>query len=164
MSEAFQAAIFHGTVDDARDTFRRSPDDTVVVAVRGGLVAVSPPLGPTRELDALVGAALAIEASRAHGSALHVMYDSRISFRHSQLFRSGEPTRLAFGAHTERWRRLRDEGAPIDDLTYGAEELDSQEEYESAIDALTQGLRALGAPDVTGPEVVQLLCYGVSAE
>ena len=102
-------------------------------------------------------------ASLTCGVALHVMYDSRIGFRHAQLFRKGIPAG-AFGFNTERRYALDAAGEPVRTQSYSTEELTQENEYETVEDALTQGLRALGLHGIVGADLVQLISYPNHAE
>ena len=159
MSEIFQAVLFRGAPADLEGIVGVQPTGTLMLGLPGGVVAVSPPLPEDRELDALSGGTLAMRISQATGVALHVMYDSRIGFRHSQVFRRGTPTAVAFGSSTERWHRLDAAGAPILGETLTADELVDGEEYETSVDAIAQGLNASGF-DLSTSQLVQAVCYG----
>ena len=159
MSEILQAVLFRGAPPDLEGIAGVQPNGTLVTGLPGGVVAVSPPLPDGRELDALSGGTLAMRISQAAGVALHVMYDSRIGFRHSQVFRRGTPTTVAFGARTERWHRLDAAGAPILGETLTVDEMVDGDEYETAIDAIAQGLNAIGF-DLSTSQLVQAVCYG----
>lgn len=158
MSEVFQAVVVEGGTVELKTWLGPPPLGSLLVAPRDGLVALSPPLPETRDLDCLVGATLAMHLSTFTRVALHVVLDTRVGLRHSQLFRRGSPQQV-FGSRTERWYRLDDNGEPIRIATYGSEELVESEEYETAEDAIDQGLRAAGF-ETSRLALVQALCYG----
>lgn len=155
MSEVLQGVVFTDTEVAANSFMSSLPRDLQVIPLPSGYLALMP---PSRDLDMAYGAALAAQVSGALGSALHVAYDNRVGLRHSQLFRQGSPV-VAFGIETERWHPLRDSGEPDTSQTLSTNELLPAGEYETAEDAVTQGLRAFGLGRITGQDLVQLACY-----
>jgi hypothetical protein len=132
----------------------------VVRTVGHQLAAAILPLAVGRQLDAMASGRIALRLSMAFGTALHVMYDSRIGFRHAQVFRRGSPGN-AYGSDTERWHILDASGHPDTSRTFSTGELDDSQEYQTAEDAVAQGLRAAGWDgDISTRELIQVLCHG----
>ncbi len=90
---------------------------------------------------------LASAISRAVGAALVVRYDSRIGHRSANLYKEGVMER-GFGEADETYYLLDERGYPrTDSEKLRADQLDEDEEYETAQNAIQLGLAALGADD-----------------
>ena len=157
MSEVLQGVVF--ATAELQSVLSHLPSDLEVIALPGSYLALTL---PSRDIDMAYGAALASQISQYLGSALHLAYDSRVGLRHSQLFHQGSPVAV-FGAETERWHSLGEGGEPDRSQTFSTSELLPAGEYETAQDAVTQGLRAFGLGSLTGKDLVQLACYGGEA-
>jgi hypothetical protein len=155
MSEVFQGIVFVEDAPTVHAFIPSLPPDLEVLALPGGYIALA---RHRRAIDMAYGNELAAQASRSLGAALHVAYDSRLGLRQSHLFHQGSAT-TAFGLDTERWHSLGEGGEPDMKRTFSTSELLSTDEYETAEDAVTQGLRAVGLGSLTGQDLVQLVCY-----
>jgi len=88
---------------------------------------------------------LAIRIGEDVGVAVVVRYDSRIGHRSSVVYRVGQPAEH-YGPDEELFVPLDDEGEPQTDVKpIPASKLDPDEEYETSVNAIELGLRAIGA-------------------
>ncbi|HXI13731.1 MAG TPA: hypothetical protein VNM92_13970 [Thermoanaerobaculia bacterium] len=145
MSEVFEG-ILVSTVRDVARTWARDEELQLAFDVLTGMSVIY-------RVDSRDGFSfskrseeLAARISTKASRALLVRYDSRAGFRASVAFRDGSEL-MRYGPDDELYVPLDNDGEPRSDVPPATlSDLDPEEEYETAVNAIELGLREIDGP------------------
>lgn len=149
MSEVFEGLVVRADRDVVAQQLRRgTPRFDVRSEVLGDGLTVSFRTAPRDQmLFSEEWDRVAASVSESLGPVLVIRFDSRESHRSAALYQAGR-LRETYTGEDELFVPLDDEGMPVTGAPpINAADLDPDEEYETAVNAIELGLRDLGAGD-----------------